>query len=600
MDGITIRYNTITFDQEGQFTVYASNESGTLQDAEGLIQIDSTGPVLTVDGPERGTRTTDAAGVLSGTAIDGWSGVSDVSVNGESCPVDEQGAFECPLDYEFGVNILGTEAVDGDGNATTDTRAVMSGSFAPYGSGVNPGMMVRINEPGFDVLEDMASGFIDVSTIANAIPNPVFQDSSQNCYDPCFGWFGGCEFCVTWYEIAFYLQDFTIDGTELDLDPVAAGYLDTMARILRPYMNYYANGAVVGIGYSASGYVQADHIQLDMELTPSVSGGQIEVATSNASASTLNFDFDLDSWVYDVVNFFGINVDSIVEDLLIDALVDMANDEVPGLVNDALVDLEISESFEINDQYYDLDAIPSGVSVDDLGLTLDLETFLTTQNWVQTFPAEPGSLVYPYTPPALGSTGMQLEMALNQDFLNQVFFAMWGGGVLELEETETDLGLDMDDLSLFFPSLSALTVKTSAWLPPVVVPGTGNSAMDLQVGDLELAIYDGEPIEANLFLRVFVTIIGGLDLEATPQNTLAANMGDLELYFDVVAPTDGTRYTASTEAFLEALLPLLLPILTDSLGEIPIPDFSGFTMGALAMSLDGPELGYVVAAGDLQ
>ncbi|MEE2751686.1 MAG: hypothetical protein VX519_09665 [Myxococcota bacterium] len=600
MDGITIRYNTITFDEEGQFTVFASNESGTLQDTEGLIQIDSTGPELTVDTPERGTRTTDVASVLSGTALDGWSGVSDVSVNGESCPIDEQGAFECPLDYEFGLNLLETEAVDGDGNATTDTRTVLSGNFSPYGSGVDPGMMVRINEPGFDVLEEMASGFVDVSTIASAIPSPVFQDSSQNCYDPCFGWFGGCEFCVTWYEIVFYLQNFTIDGTEIDLDPVAAGYLDTMARILRPYMTYSANGTLLGIGYSASGYVQADHIQLDMDLTPSVNGGQIQMATSNASASTSNFDFDLDGWVYDVVSFFGINVDSIVEGYLVDALVDMANDDVPDLVNGALEDLEISETFEISDQYYDLDAIPSGVSVDDLGLTLNLETFLTSQAWVHPFVTDPGSLVYPYTPPSMGATGMQLELGLNQDFLNQVFFALWGGGVLEMEQTEEDLGLDMEDLALFLPSLSALTVQTSAWLPPVVVPGTGTSAMDLQVGDLELAIFDGEPIDSNLFLRLFVTIVAGLDLDATPQNTLAANLGDLQLHFDVVAPTDGTRYTASTEAFLEALLPLLLPVLTDSLGEIPIPDFSGFTMGALSMSLDGPELGFVVAAGDLQ
>ena len=603
-DDVTIRHNLITFDAEGNFMVYAASADSALMDAVGPLHIDSTGPELGVVHPPRGHRTTDSSDTATGTAVDEWSGVSEVSVNGEICPVDELGSWECPVTYDFGMNLLQTEATDGDGNPTTDTRAALSGSFTPYGDGVDPGIMARVNESGFDVLEDMASGFIDTSTIAGAIPSPVFYDISQwqECFDPCFGIWGGCEFCwtVTWYEIAFYLQNFSISGTELDIDPKAGGYLDTMARILNPYMDWSASGSVVGISYSSSGYVMADNIQLDMDLTPSVSGGQLHVATSNVSGSTTNFDFDLDSWVYDVVQFFGINVDAIVEGYMVDALVDMAESEVPDLVNDALSDLEIAESFDMDGQTYHLDALPSDVSVDEYGLTLEFASYVTADSWEIAASPDPGSLVYPYTPPALGNAGTQMELALGQDFINQVFFALWGGGMLDMEQTETDLGLDMDELSLFLPSLSALTVQTEALLPPVAVPGTGTALLDMQIGDLALSLFDGEPIESNLFLRVYVSLIAGLDLTATAQNTLSAALSDIEVYFDVVAPTDGSRYTASTEAFLEALMPLLLPSLTDSLGEIPVPDFAGFTLGALGMTLEGPEWGYLVASGDLQ
>jgi hypothetical protein len=602
-DGVRFQYNAITFEEEGEFLVWASTADGLLTDFVGPLLIDSTGPDLAVENPERGTQTTESGATVYGTVSDEHSGVASVTVNGESASVNELGEWEQEVEYEFGMNFVETVAMDADGNPTSDTRAVISGNYTPYGNGAWDGLVVRVNEGGFDVIESMADGFVDSSTLSAAIPSPVFYDYSgwEECFDPCFGWFGGCEFCwsVTWYEIAFYLQNFSISGTELEIDPNGGGWLDTVARILDPYMDYSASGSVLGIGYSASGYVAADHIQLDMELLPFVSSGQLWVDVQSASASTSNFDFDLDSWIYDAANFFGVDVDGLVEGYLVDALVDMAQDEVPELINDALADLEIAETIEIEGNTYDVDALPARVEVDDWGLTLGLESYVTTPNWVTLGSSDPGSLAYPYTAPTFGTNATDMELGINLDFLNQLFHAMWGGGLLDMELYGEDLGIDMEDLSLFFPELTDLALVTRPYLPPVVVPGTGTDLMDLQIGDLELSLYNGVVDENELFLRVYVSLVAGMELVTNSDNRMVATIGEPTMIFDVAGEGDGSRYTASTEAFLEALVPLLLPMLTDSLGEITLPDFTGFGLSNVSVTLEGAESGFVVAAGDL-
>ena len=165
--------------------------------------------------------------------------------------------------------------------------------------------------------------------------------------------------------------------------------------------------------------------------------------------------------------------------------------------------------------------------------------------------------------------------------------------------TDADLGLDMSELSLFMPGLTAMTVETSGALPPVVVPGTSAGLLDLQIGDMELSIYDGDPIEQNLFLRVYVHLIADMDLTTSTSNSLVVGIGDMDIWFDLVYPNARSRYAGDTEAFLEQLMPLLVPMLSESLGEFPIPSLEGLSIGNISVDLDGPEDGFVVASGNV-
>ena len=43
---------------------------------------------------------------------------------------------------------------------------------------------------------------------------------------------------------------------------------------------------------------------------------------------------------------------------------------------------------------------------------------------------------------------------------NQLFYGLWGAGVLELTLTEDDLGISAEDLSILFPEMTGLTITT--------------------------------------------------------------------------------------------------------------------------------------------
>jgi len=596
-DAVDWANTVLTVAQEGYLTVWAQSEDASLTDSVGPLLIDSTGPETDIDLPERGTRTEEEGAYAQGTVSDAYSGVAEVTVNGEAASIDELGNWESWVDYEFGTNLVDIVAEDGEGNETSETIAVMSGDYTPYGDGVGDALMVRIYEPGFETIEDLASGFLTVDVLQDAIgSDALISESSETCWD-ILGW----EECFTWYSLYFYIQDPYFSSTELTLDP-KTGYIDAGAQIHDFYLGMYAYGEAAEIDYSLSASLDIDTIDISMDLTPSVSGGQLDIAVSNINVDLQGFD--LDQTLYDVVDavfeFFGFDLDDYMASLVEDLVASEIESAIPDLLDSTLSELVISTDFDINGVLYDFEALPYSVSVDEAGLSLGLETYFMADAWLANAEQAPGSLTYPYTAPSYGSSTSDMALGLSQDFINQALFAIWGGGVLEMAMDSSELGLDLGDFSLFMPELSSLSIGTYAYLPPVVVPGTDGNLLELQLGDLELSLYNGEVDEANLWMRIYVSVFADMALEATEDNTLLAGLGDMEIVFDLDYPDDRSVYAEDTEVLLEALVPLLLPSLTDALGEIPIPNLDGFSLEIVDIGLAGAEDGYVEMEGGFE
>lgn len=586
----TISGRNITFDAEGYYTVWANYAD--LVDSVGPILIDSTGPTLEIDTPERGTFSTDAGTSVTGTVSDDYTGVDALTVNGESVTVESDGSFSASVDNVFGLNVLETEAVDGDGNATTDTRAVLAGAFLPYAEASDDGVVARINQGGFDTIASLGEGLIAGTDLSAMLPYPAFSTEEESCIDLIFD-----EVCITWYAIDLYITNPYIGSTSLELDPDAGGWLNATFAVKAPSIDWAADGAVLGIGMSADGQIYADTITVDMDLQPYVTDGVLGVNVLYVDVTSVGFTFDWDSWIYDVMSFFGLDLSSTIQGYMEDAIESAVSDEVPALLADAVGDLEIATELEVEGSVYTFDAAPSSVSVDDLGLTFGLGTTFTTSEWAH--PTEgPGSLWGDYSLPlySTGTPGMQLSLSL--DFLNQALYAFWGGGLLDRTLGEQELGLDLGSLSTFLP-FESLSITTEALLPPVLVPGTGDALLDLQIGDLALVLYDGAPEDGNVVFEVYASMVVGLDLDVSADGLLVPALGDMTMWFDVVTPASGTEASADAEALLGAIVPMLLPSLTGGLGEVPIPDIEGFSLTVDSILLDGAESGYVNVNGDL-
>lgn len=586
----------VTFYEEGEYFVRVDVDGTSLWDEVGPLLIDSTGPSIEIDDPTRGGWHVGDAGTVTGTVGDDWSGVAGLDINGDAVTPAADGSFSHGLAYATGVNVIETSATDGDGNTSTDTRAVLAGDFLPYGDAVNEGIVVRLHEGdgGLGTLESLGEGLVGSTDLSALIPSPVVNETAQSCVTiPFFG-----TQCVTWYRVVLYVTNPGFGGTDLSIDPTSAGLLDTRFRVSNIRLNWNANLTLVGIGSSASGNITANSLDVDMDLRPYVSSNQLGVQVASVGVQTNNFVFNMNGALYDVLSFFGLNtvISSAISGFIEDAVEDVVRDEVPAVLEDALGDLEIGFDLDLQGNAYAIDAVPHAVNVDDTGLDLTLETTVGAETWVSPHTGL-GSLYAGYGMPAwTGAPGTVI--GLSDDFLNQLFFALWGGGILDMELAGADLGLDASSLEILFPGLTELTITTEALLPPVVVPDPAGLA-ELQIGDLNLTLWNGDAATGTELIDVYVSVFAELDLSSSTGSSLTAELGAMDLYFDVVYPDATSIGAADTEALLQEIVPLLLPTLTGALGEVPIPDIQGFTVTGVVVDAGGPERGVITLGGDL-
>ncbi|MCK6528446.1 hypothetical protein L6R50_13130 [Myxococcota bacterium] len=573
---------------EGWYTFWARIDGTALADSVGPLLVDSTGPVVIIESPDRGATAAEGTGSVWGTATDAASGIVSLTVNGTSVPVSDDGSFSANVPWGFGLNVVEVAAVDGDGNGTTVNRAVLAGDFRAAGASVGGGVLARLNEGpgGIDELEEIGEGLIGSAELDDLIPSPVFSDSYEECV-----W----GFCFTVYSATVYVNNPYIGGTDLQIDPGGDGRLRASLTVSNPSLQWSASGDLAEIGYSGSGSIWADSITVGMALLPSVSGGNIALSVESVWVSSSGFHFDVDSWLYDVLEFFGVDLNSLIQGYMEDALYDAVYDAVPDLLGDALQDLELAYTLSLLGQDYHVLAPPDRVSVDETGLTVSLATTFWPDDRIV---SGPGSLYAGYPAPALGG-GNGLIAGLSQDFLNQAFEGFWGGGMLHQTFTDEDLGLDVADLALFVPGLTDLSITTEPYLPPVVVPGSGASMLDLGVGDLLVTVWNGAAAPGNEVLQAWVSAIAGLDLVAAGDASFTATLGDAEIWVDVVWPEANTSEAAAYEGLVQMLVPPLLPEVAGALGEIAIPEIAGFTLTGVSAGIAGAEGGYVTLGGDL-
>ncbi|MGB8221772.1 MAG: hypothetical protein WCF10_04250 [Polyangiales bacterium] len=280
--------------------------------------------------------------------------------------------------------------------------------------------------------------------------------------------------------------------------------------------------------------------------------GKITLSPVSATAAASNFVWDMSGFLYDVLSFFGVDatISNLIRDAMVNAIDDAVQTEVPALLENALNDLALSYAFPISNRTYTLNATPSTIDVVDTGITLGLATEVTADQTVHTGELGLGSLQAGYTPPVWG-TEPGVGVALSGDFLNQLLLALWRGGLLDVETTPGAAGIPDVLVQSLAPSATAPLIATHAGLPPVLVPGGGGHAYELQVGDLRVTLSDSN--------------------------------------------ADATQ----TEALFETLLPPLLGGLGSAFGGVALPSISGFGIQNTAVRTDGGDNGYLVIEGEL-
>ena len=314
------------------------------------LLIDTTGPNIDMTEPPRGAWVDGLDSTISGTITDNWSSVSSVTVNDTTVSLDSTGAFEEDMDWDFGINVLETSATDSDGNTSTDTRALIAGDFKTYGQEVSNGLAIRIKEGtgGFDTLEALGEGLVSATDLSSLIPSPLYSNSYKR-------------WGVTWYSISLYASNPKIGTVDFDLDPRSTGVLRTTVTVNDTELDWSASGKLAFVSVSGSGDISADDIEVEVDLKPRISGRTLRVDVDSVTTTVNNFDFDMSGWLYDILQFFGVDsiIDSQLESLMETAIEDVVKSEVPDIMEDALSSLELAADVPIQGTTYTLNAEPS-------------------------------------------------------------------------------------------------------------------------------------------------------------------------------------------------------------------------------------------------
>ncbi len=594
-----LSWNNITFYSEGAYTVRVDVDGTGLYDEVGPLLIDSTGPVIDILSPDHGTWQEGLSTTVSGTVYDPHTGVASLEVDGTPVSVASDGSFSQDVELVFGTNVVSTIAVDADGNTSNDARAVLAGDFLPWGDPVSDGFLVRLNDGpgGLDTLETIGEELVATVDLDALIPSPVFSDSERTCVTV---WPFGTR-CFTWYALTLYVRNPSFGSVDFEIDPYGTGRLDLYFTVYDLDLDWVANATVAEIDYNGSGAITADSVEVYMRTSPSVdASGNISLGLSTVTTTTSNFYFDWDSWLYDALDFFGIDasISGLIAGYIEDAVESTARTQAPALLESALQDLEIGFDFDLNGVLCSIDAIPERISIDLRGVVLALKTYVEPAVWTKSS-AIPGSLYADYSMPGI-LFSPNAHLGVNIDFLNQFLTAAWGGGLLDMELTGDALGVDTSALAFLLPGLTDLTITTEALLPPVIVPDGTAALLELQMGDLLLTLYNGDALPGNEVIQVYVHAFVEMDVDASADgSSLVPVLGAMDLEFDVVVPESNTMGAADTEALLGLVVPLLLPTLTDALSEIPIPDIQGFGLTGVTVTTQGAEDGLVTLGGSL-
>lgn len=564
-------------------------QGGTTQSLHGLPALDPISPVLNFAHPLRGSWSANPI-PYSGVAID--NGAVRMTVNGTPTAYSGPGGlFSTTVPGVFGLNVLETYAHDKGGHTVRDTRATMHGDQLPYGAPLLDGIVVRLHEGagGLGVVEDLTEGLVSSADLTALLPTgtPLYNNVSQTCIPNPFG----SDICFTWYALTLYVANPTLGGTNVVLDPMANGSIRATFSVLSPSLDWSANAVVAEIGFSGSGDIVASQLTVSVDLTPSVVNGQVQVALSNVSASASNFDFQWTDWLEDALDFFGFNVDQVVENAMVDAIEGAVTDALPGAVGDALQDLALHTGFEIGGVTVDLSAVPGSVSVDDAGLTVALDTLVTSPTYVSD---GTGALFGDYAPPAFGA-GTGTRIGLSLDFANQLVHTLWGAGLLDIADASALLPIDP---AFLFPGATNVTLGVDGALTPAIIPGD-DAMLTLQMGSVRATVageLGGSPTTA---LEAWASIIGDVDLGTDASGTtLTTQVGDVQAWVDITQSLQGDAPPEAEDAFA-TLVTSLLPDLTDALDSISIPSVQGYGVTNASVSMGGADGGYILIDGNL-
>ena len=425
-------------------------------------------PTVVVDGPLRGSFWPGGSRVLvQGTVTAGTHALGALEVNGVQVDYDEAGWFTTEIEGTPGINLLGVRIEDAGGERAVDGRSFHYGGDHEHGAVLPDAVWMRL---GPSLLDDDESTPDDLAAIAELmVSDPSIADG-----------FLGTRIVEEDYELEITGIDWT--GAAVDLTPNdGVLWADVLLSGVRLEFN------VFGVGWyswvSTSGYVTADTVLIQTDMTPS--GTEIEVTAVYASIE--GFELEIEWVPFD--DLLADSAREALEENLRTTISELAGDLVTEYLEAYAVDLEPFPGVNLAMELASLEVRETG-----LALTMDATVKAL------------GNLDLPWDAGSLAAVGTRswsptepFAVAIDDDLVNALLFAMWAQGGLAFEFDGDALGA-LTGAPLPPPLGPVQHASLSLGLPPVLVPGDDEHDLTLSLGEfvVDLLREDGERVTASV------------------------------------------------------------------------------------------------------
>jgi len=462
--------------------------------------------VIQVDVPERGATFEGGSEVtVAGKVVSPAGPVKTFTLNDEPVAVGPDGSFDVSFEPSAGINVLTLQATDSFDRADKRVQAFLfADDFFPVGTLSSPTLLPASGQAYLraDVWDD--DNTADVDDMATAvykvvnnldvealIPSPLFAEGEATA-----GW---CEWTVDVSQVSYSLQ-------EIDIKPTTGGII--LSGTITGFQAYIDAVAPAWFCPDAHGWVHAEEIYFESWLDVEVSGGKLafDVVTVDVVITGVWVDMDggiasLFDWL---VNWFSEDFADKIAKELEEAL----PEKVVPLLNSTLnAFLAKTQEFQVpaipgtkGPMTLVLKAQPSKVEFDSGGAAFGVNLGVGAQK--QSSHTAPGSF---QRGDCLGRDpgkfklpeSQKVEAAVSEDLLNQVLFAAWWGGQMDVTLDDAMLGDALADYGI-----SELSVELSPYLPPLYTTCTPAGKGEFQMGDLHVNasfLMGGQPSSVELF-----------------------------------------------------------------------------------------------------
>jgi len=550
--------------------------------AKAHVVVDGQGPLLSIDTPERGATVDKPAVTVAGTVSDQVTGLASFTINEASIEVQPDHSFSTVVPAGHAVNRIVALAEDAGGETSRTMRSFAYADTWYPGEGddaetfVPSGMRIFLSENFVDDGDHNHTAPDDLATLmevvlasldfGSMIPNPVYDANN--------------------YKV--FVKNVQFDQPFVQMDMIEGGM-----TVNSTFKNFTADVDAIGdckvifvdLCPDVHGKLKIDELALYASVQLWLEPGQgVQASMTSLELGVSAPELDLEGLAGNLLQPIINAVISLFQSSIEDALKAQVADMLPGVLSDLFAQFELDQNLSLpafvdggvptnltlQTRYSYFDASPGGI-----------EMHFNTRAWsLKKVTHNPlgslgrGKCAGPDAPAFVLSEDSEVSVAIGDDMLNQILFAAWWGGALNMSVPQSALESLAGTLSGY--GISELSVDLDFFLSPMLSDCNPDKALRFGVGDLYLQAklkMLGIPITVG----AFVMVMGDAEIELVEDGgaaTFSLTIDQIGLFdYEVVSVTEG----------YEDLVPIIDELVQSGVVEGALAGIAGQSFGGIEL-----------------